>query len=133
MIGQFGQSTVSAGDSYRRFVNDGQGARSPFVKLRHRLVLGDDSFVAATCMSTPTGAVSHAPRTQRRVAALTLAGYASTYPSRDAAMAEAYKSTAFTMAEIAMYFGVSLKTVSRAVNKAGSDIRRATLSLSGPA
>lgn len=108
MTGQFGQSTVSAGDSYRRFVNDGQGARSPFVKLRHRLVLGDDSFVAATCMSTPTGAVSHAPRTQRRVAALTLA-------------------------EIAMYFGVSSKTVSRAVNKAGSDIRRATLSLSGPA
>lgn len=126
LIEQFDSSTISAADSYRGFVNDGRAEHSPLAKVRHRLVLGDETFVAARCMSTPPDAVRHAPRAQRRMAALTLADYASALPSRDAAMAEAYKSTAFTMAEIAMHFGVSAKTVSRAVNKACSPFPCAT-------
>ena len=120
LIEQFGSSTISAADSYRGFVDDGLVAHSPFARVKHRLVLGDETFVAATCNGTPPEAVGHAPRSQRRAAALTLADYASAFPSRDAAMAQAYRSTAFTMAEIALYFGVSSKTVSRAVNKASS-------------
>lgn len=119
LIEQFGASDVSAADSYRRFVADGRGARSPFATARHRMVLGDETF-ALMCHDMQLRTVCHAPRAQRRLAALTLAEYASAFPSRDAAMAEAYKSTAFTMAEIADHFEVSAKTVSRAVNAASA-------------
>ena len=46
---------------------------------------------------------------------MSLDEYALKFTSRNIAMAEAYKSTAFSMAQIAVYFGVSVKTVSRAI------------------
>jgi putative transposase len=46
-----------------------------------------------------------------------LAYYASQFQERDHAMAAAYLSTAYTMAEIADHFGVSTQTVSRAVKR----------------
>ena len=116
LVEQFGSSTISPADSYRRFVGEGHSGDSPLVKLRHRLLLGDEEF-AARCQGTGPKMVQHASRAQRRIAALSLADYAATFASRDAAMAEAYRSTAFTMAEIGAYFRVSSKTVSRAVNK----------------
>jgi transposase len=41
--------------------------------------------------------------------------------ARDKAMARAYWSTAFTMAEIGTYFGVGYSTVSRAVHRYASE------------
>jgi len=55
---------------------------------------------------------------------LTLPAYVERYADRTEAMARAYLSTAFKMAQIAAHFGVSTKTVSRAVaafEKAGLD------------
>lgn len=118
LVDQFGASSISAVKSYRRFVRDGYGAPNPFMKVRHGLLLGDDVFVADRCkFAEGAGASAHAPRVQRRVAALTLAGYAARFACRDMAMAAAYKSTAFTMAQIGAHFGVSPKTVGRAVSK----------------
>ena len=117
LVQQFGASAVSAVQSYRRFVRDGIGATNPFEKVKHRLLLGDDDFVAGRRgYAEAASATRHAARAQRRTAALTLAGYQARFSSRDTAMAEAYKSTAFTMAEIGAHFGVSSKTVGRAVN-----------------
>jgi putative transposase len=56
-------------------------------------------------------------KTQRRIAALTLPEYEAGVDRRDGAMAQAYFSTAFTMAEIGAHFGVWYKTVSRAVKR----------------
>ena len=118
LVAQFGACAASAAESYRRFVRDGIGAKNPFMKVKHRLLLGDDEFVAGRRASAEAASgTRHASRAQRRTAALTLAGYEARYSSRDTAMAEAYKSTAFTMAEIGAYFGVSSKTVGRAVHK----------------
>lgn len=118
LVEQFGASSINALDSYRRFVAEGYLAHSPLKKVKHRLLLGDDKFVAERrTQAQAATAARHAPRLQRRAAALTLTDYQSKFPSRDAAMAEAYKSTAFTMAEIGAHFGVSSKTVGRAVNK----------------
>ena len=49
--------------------------------------------------------------------ALPLQDYAEKYQDRDQAMAAAYASTAFTMREIGQYFGVSYKTVARAIKR----------------
>jgi len=54
-------------------------------------------------------------RAERQAVSLPLMGYQHQYPDRDEAMARAYLSTAFTMPQIANAFGVSSKTVSRAV------------------
>ena len=54
-------------------------------------------------------------RMERRAVALPLINYQDRYPDRDEAMARAYRSTAYTMPQIATAFGVSTKTVSRAV------------------
>lgn len=52
---------------------------------------------------------------QRRSLALSLQEYAETHVNRNRAMAQAYLSGAYTMAEIASYFDVHYMTVSRAV------------------
>ena len=121
LVDRFGASSVSAVTSYYRFVRDGVGAPNPFTKVKHRLLLGDDEFVADG-RRFEEGATAHAPREQRRIAALTLAGYEARYACRDTAMSEAYKSTAFTMAQIGAHFGVSPKTVGRAVSKLGGPV-----------
>jgi len=46
-----------------------------------------------------------------------LSEYQTRYPVRDEAMARAYQSGAYTMAEIAAHFSVHYMTVSRAVRK----------------
>lgn len=56
-------------------------------------------------------------KAQRRVAALPLDEYSRRYPERDEAMAQAYLSGAYSMAEIGQHFGVHYMTVSRAVRK----------------
>lgn len=51
----------------------------------------------------------------KRSLALSLAEYVEKTESRNEAMAQAYRSGAYTMAEIADYFAVHYMTVSRAV------------------
>jgi DNA-directed RNA polymerase specialized sigma subunit len=46
-----------------------------------------------------------------------LADYAERYEERDRAMAEAYRSGAYSLREIGAHFGVGRMTVSRAVKK----------------
>ncbi|WP_229259687.1 hypothetical protein [Duganella aceris] len=49
--------------------------------------------------------------------ALSLGEYRDQFTDRDQAMACAYFSTLYTMAEIGEFFGVSLRSVNRAVRK----------------
>jgi len=56
-------------------------------------------------------------KAQRRSVALELPAYRERCPNRAEAMARAYLSAAYTMAEIGEYFGVHYKTVSRAVKR----------------
>lgn len=59
--------------------------------------------------------LSDSARRQRD--ALTLDHYRTSYPDRDEAMARAYWASAYRIGEIAAHFGVSAKTVSRAIAK----------------
>jgi putative transposase len=115
ILRHFGSKSDSAREAYRHFVLAGVGQESPLKKTRHQLLLGDEAFVAQAQQAALTSEFLAVAKTQRRAVSLSLADYQVRYPTRDEAMAQAYHSTAYTMEQIAAHFGVSSKTVSRAV------------------
>lgn len=115
LLGRFGSCRSEAMQAYRRFVMQGMGLQSPLKRTRHQLMLGDDAFVARHQQDGGSEAFCEASRTQRRSLALAINDYQAKYACRNEAMARAFLSTAFTMAQIGRHFGVSYKTVSRAV------------------
>ena len=117
LLGQFGSSPENAVEGYRQFVAAGAGAESPLRETQFQLVLGDEDFVARHRRRQKRTELADVGKTQRRITARTLPEYEVGYPDRDEAMARAYHSTAFTMANIGAYFGVTYKTVSRAVKR----------------
>ncbi|WP_026596318.1 transposase [Methylohalobius crimeensis] len=117
LLGQFGKKRKSAIEAYRRFVMEGQGLSSPLDQTRHQLLLGDDGFVARHRQDKTPEALREVPKAQRRAVALSLDDYRKRYRNRHEAMARAYLSGAYTMAEIGAYFGVHYMTVSRAVRR----------------
>jgi putative transposase len=117
LLGQFGPSPDHAVEAYRQFVAAGAGAQSPLRRIQYQLVLGDDNFASQHRGRQQHAALVDVAKTQRRIAAMTLPQYEAAFAGRDEAMARAYFSTAFTMAEIGTHFGVSYKTVSRAVKR----------------
>ena len=116
---QFGTQPGSAVEAYRRFVMAGIGGDSPLKSTRHQLLLGDEAFVAEPSNTRRHEKFPSIAKTQRRAVSLSLEEYQVLHPDRDEAMAHAYHSTAYTMEQIAAHFGVSAKTVSRAVNALG--------------
>jgi REP element-mobilizing transposase RayT len=74
-----------------------------------------EKFVAAG-VGMPNPLSFHSERTNfARKAIHPLITYAVLYPNRDEAMARAHQSRAYTRQQIAEHFGVSIKTVSRAI------------------
>ena len=116
VLAQFASRRGEAVDRYARFVGDGAGVASPWEFLKHQSILGDNAFVAKFRDPSRLEQLSEIPKTQRRPLSGELTAYRSDYP-RDEAMARAYLSGAYTMKEIADFFGVHYMTVSRAVRK----------------
>jgi putative transposase len=117
ILSQFGQTRQLAIEAFRQYVRAGIGKASPLKDTRYQMVLGDDAFVAGHSQRLGTTDFTAVAKNQRRLAARTLQGYSDLFADREEAMACAYRSTAFTMVEIAKHFGVSDKTVSRAVRR----------------
>jgi putative transposase len=117
ILSQFGQTRQLAIEAFRQYVRAGIGKASPLKDTRYQRVLGDDAFVAGHSQRLGTTDFTAVAKNQRRLAARTLQGYSDLFADREEAMACAYRSTAFTMVEIAKHFGVSDKTVSRAVRR----------------
>ena len=117
LLNQFDSVPDLAGVAYRQFVLEGIGKDSPLKDTKHQMVLGDQAFVAQHGDRLGTTDLTAVIKDQRRIAAMTLPEYEKTWANRDEAMARAYRSTAFTMVEIGKHFGVSDKTVSRAVRR----------------
>ena len=84
-------------------------ANSPWENLIGQIYLGGAAFVAG--FETGDGN-AEVPRRQRRPAPRPLADFKG---DRNAAMAQAYATGDYTLAEIARHFGVHYSTVSRAV------------------
>jgi putative transposase len=115
LLACFGPDHLTAQDGYRRFVMEGIDAVSPLNDIRFQCILGDDSFISEHRKSAEALASGETSRKQRRALAMSLDEYQLKFSRRDEAMAHAYRSTAFSMNQIARHFGVSVQTVSRAV------------------
>jgi REP element-mobilizing transposase RayT len=121
VLQHFGSERGAAIEAYNRFLLAGIGRDSPLKNLQHQLILGDEAFIAKYQSMAPLSELTAIPKAQRRAVSLSLPDYRSRYPDRDEAMARAYHSTAYTMQQIAAYFHVSAKTVSRAVKSFKTD------------
>ncbi|MCP4406989.1 MAG: transposase [Gammaproteobacteria bacterium] len=117
LLRQFGGQRQEAVLAYRRYVMEGKGVSSPLEQTRHQLLLGDDSFVAQHRQQNQNENLRELSKAHRRSLVLSLDGYRNRSRNRDEAMAKAYLSGAYTMAEIGCHFGVHYMTVSRAVKK----------------
>lgn len=113
LLSQFACSRSRAVHAYHQFVLAGRGLASPFQQTRHQVLLGDDDFVRRRGMDEAD--LSETPRAQKRGVIWTLEDFRARCPTAHEAMARAYLSRAFTMAQIARHFEVHYKTVSRAV------------------
>ncbi|MBJ7309983.1 transposase [Rugamonas sp. CCM 8940] len=117
LLNQFAASRHEAIPAYEKFVMAGHSLPSPLSNTTHQVFLGDDSFIAQHRQPPQADLVRAVSKVQRRSLALPLDEYEKIYANRDEAMARAYYSTAFTMQQIGKQFGVSYKTVGRAVQK----------------
>jgi putative transposase len=117
LLSQFGASRQEAMSAYENFVVAGHGLSNPLNKTSHQVLLGDEAFIAYHRQPPQPDLIRAVSKVQRRSLALPLDEYEKKYANRDEAMAQAYYSTAFTMRQIGEQFGVSYKTVGRAVQK----------------
>lgn len=115
LLNRFGPSRAIALRAYRQFLAEGRGLANPLLQAWNSVILGDDGFVAAHRGGIRLGELGEISKAQRRAVALSLEEYQMMCRSRGEAMARAYLSTAFSMAQIAAHFAVSEKTVARAV------------------
>ena len=115
LLGQFGPQRRAARRAYAKFVMQGKGLSSPLMATKHQLLLGDTQFVQQHQALHTQEALREVSIAHRRAVAPPLADYQQKYPDRNAAMAHAYRSGAYTMAQIADFFKVHYMTVSRAV------------------
>lgn len=115
LLACFGADRVAATQGYQDFVRAGIGQEDPLRKVKFQCLLGDEAFIAQHRGSAEKMVSCEIAREQRRAHAMSLEEYALKFNPREAAMAEAYKSTAFSMSQIAAHFGVSVKTVSRVI------------------
>jgi len=121
LLGRFGPDRSKAIHEYRRFVMAGRGLLGPLQETRHQLLLGDDAFVERHWQTKKPEALREMSKAHRRSVALSLDECRMRHPDRNEAMARAYLSGAYTMAQIGQHFGVHYMTVSRAVRKFEGD------------
>ncbi len=117
VLSQFSSRRATAINAYQRFVHEGIGEAGPWGAVRHQLVLGPEGFEKTLAKLNAGRSLQEVPKAQRRVLHKTLDAYQRRYRDRDAAMAHAYASGAYSMRQIAEFFGVHYMTVSRAVRK----------------
>lgn len=117
LLRQFSDTRADAVQQYRQFVQQGRGCTSPLKQTKYQLILGDAGFVAQQREQLRHCALDEISLAQRQHAVMSLSEYRLHYPERDEAMAQAFRCGAYPMTQIAAFFNVSCKTVSRAVRK----------------
>ncbi|MFT6916266.1 MAG: putative transposase [Motiliproteus sp.] len=124
VLSGFGRDRKSAGEYYRKFVCQDKDQPSPWASLKNQIYLGSDDFVALMqCKLDPDQSLQDIPKQQKQSPPKPLDYYQSNYADRCEAMAIAYQSGHYTLAEVGKQFGVSYATVSRAVKAFENDVK----------
>ncbi len=118
ILSQFGQNRTPAISACRRFIMAGKGLSDPSKQVKHQMFLGRDQFID-DCRQTIARPekLCEVSKAHRKSITSPLSDYRKSYPQRDEAIAQAYLSGAYTMAEIGQYFKIHYMTVSRIVKK----------------
>ena len=118
ILGNFGRNRKVAQERYRVFIQQGKKQPSPWESLKNQIYLGSDRFVEEVqCKLDPEQSLKDIPKPQKLGPIKPISFYKEAYKSRNSAMAEAYRSGHYTLAEVGDAFGVSYATVSRAVKE----------------
>lgn len=117
LLRQFDSEVETARKSYRNFVHEGIGHASPLARVKHQVVLGDPNTVREIIHLSEQLNRENLTRAQRQLLVKPLAAFFDGAHDRDAMIAEAYATLAYTMGEIGRFCGVSISTVSRAIRK----------------
>lgn len=117
LLASFGNTRDMAIQSFIDFVRAGVQHPGIWSGLRNQVFLGDEAFVRRAQAQSDRLDVAEIPHAQRRAPAATLEHYRATANSPAHAMAAAYASGDYTMADIARHFGVHYSTVSRAIRR----------------
>lgn len=116
LLSAFTTNKKDAQQLYRHFVQEGKNQPSPWESLKNQIYLGSDQFVEdMQCKLNPKQSLADIPRKQKQSPPKPLSYYENCYKRRTEAMAYAYLSGSYTLAEVGDWFGVSYATVSRAV------------------
>lgn len=120
LLRRFARRRTEARQRYRQFVAEGLGQGSIWTGLRQQIYLGDERFVERMQHRMTVPDELNVPRAQRRPPAPSLEALAATHPERNAAIAAAYATGAYSYRQIAEFFGLHLVTVGRIVRAAAS-------------
>jgi putative transposase len=115
LLNKFHRDAPDAIAAFQEFVIAGIGIPSPLARVQNQLLLGDEDFAQRFQSSSYPACLTDVSRRQRGILAAPLPAYQEKYPDRNEAMAQAYATNAYTLAEIARHFDVSSATVSRAL------------------
>ena len=117
LLANFGSDLNQARREYVRFVDEGIGRSGPWMEIRNQILLGDDQFISGIGGMSTSGDLAEIPKAERQPLVKSLQEYQNDSATRDEAMAQAYRSGAYTMKQIAAFFSLHYMTVSRAVRK----------------
>jgi len=124
VLSAFGTHKRHACESYRDFVERGEGQPSPWKSLKNQVYLGSDQFVEdMISLILPDQSLRDIPRQQKSRPPQPLSDYEKKFSDRKRAMAIAYLSGHYTLEQVGEYFGISHATVSRAVKQYEKDVQ----------
>lgn len=112
ILAMFHSQLGPARRAYARFVRDGIGEADPYDEMQRAGILGDETFIERVLDHVDLQALSPEIVRKDRPAA-SLETIAQRHKTRDDAIQEAYSTGAYTITEIAEFFGLHRSTVSR--------------------
>lgn len=105
ILGNFGKQRSGAWEGYKKFIAEGKNQPSPWRSLKNQIYLGSDSFIEdVQCKMEVDQSLKGIPKPQKLSPPKPLDFYVKSYP-KDEAMARAYLSGHYTLAEVSEAFG----------------------------
>ena len=118
LLSIFSKRRKQAQLSYREFVKQGRNQPRIWQSLRNQIYLGSEQFIEnMQAKLDPDQSLADIPRQQKAKLAKPLEDYRKQSNTVKEAMAKAYLSGHYTLAEVGWHFSVSYATVSRAVKQ----------------